>query len=201
MPTKGSAAVVGRASAGMRSNGSMSTEDTRSDTWWMDGEGDEQTRSFTELVRRHYAGLVDFAYGYLKSGADAEDVVQDVLLRVWARRAQTLPASSVRAYLYRAVRNRALNALRNARQNVELPSTYQGASVPSHDLQLRELARDFRAAMEELPPRQQEAYRLSRLYGLTYEEISEVMGTSVNTVRSQISAALKHFRTRLAGHL
>lgn len=156
------------------------------------------------MVREHYADLFDFALSILRQPASAEDILQDVLLNIWEGYAEWHPRVSERAYLFAAVRNRAHNALRDRRKfansSSELRDLPEGSSS-DEQVHYGELIRDFRRALAELPERTREVYRLSRLYGLTYEEIAAVQGVSINTVRSQISSALKHLRFRLAEHL
>jgi len=159
--------------------------------------------AFAAVVRAHYTGLFDYAYGITRSAEEAEDLVQDVLLWVWEHRAEWRPVPSARAYLFRAVRNRALNAVRNRavrrRAAEEADASLPAADDPAAGLEYGELVDRYRAAVADLPERRRQVFRLSRLYGLTYEEIGAVLGVSVNTVRTQMTAALRHLRERLDG--
>ncbi len=157
------------------------------------------------MTRAYYADLYDFAYAYVGSPETAADLVQDVLLNVWERRRRWQPRRSARAYLFGAVRNRALNHLRDRkkRAHVSISSVdnlLPSDSTPEDEARYRELLADYRAAVEELPERRRLVFRLSRLYGLTYAEIADALGISVNTVRSQMAAALDHLRARLGKH-
>lgn len=157
--------------------------------------------AFDQLVRIHYRDLFDFALTLVRIPAIAEDVIQDVLLNVWERRAGWQPIPSPRAYLFAAVRNRAYNALRDRRKFAE-PDPDEPSAFASDELaRYHDLVRDYRLAIGDLPDRRREVYRLSRLYGLTYDEIAAVLDISPNTVRSQMAAALKHLRRRLIEYL
>ena len=157
--------------------------------------------AFDQMVRTHYRDLFDFAVALVGVPAVAEDVIQDVLLNVWERRATWQPVPTSRAYLFAAIRNRSYNALRD-RRVYSAPPIDEPATTESDELaRYSDLVRDYRLAVRDLPDRRREVYRLSRLYGLTYEEIAAVLGISPNTVRSQIAAALKHLRRRLGEHL
>lgn len=165
--------------------------------------GDEE--AFAAMVRACYARLVDFALSYTRSAPAAEDLVQDVLAHVWEHRARWQPATTAQAYLFRAVRNRALNYRRDRKARFQddvataaLPVLSAG---PDDDVQYRMLVVAYRAAVEELPERRRLVFRLSRLYGLTYAEIGAVLDVSVNTVRTQMAAALAHLRDQLGPHL
>jgi RNA polymerase sigma-70 factor (ECF subfamily) len=113
---------------------------------------------------------------------------------------------TARAYLFRAVRNRALNYLRDRKARRAAPlhaarDVPRQDADPGADLRYGELVAAYHAAVDALPERRRLAFRLSRLYGLTYEEIADVMDVSVNTVRTQMAAALAHLRDRLAPFL
>lgn len=162
--------------------------------------GDEA--AFSELVRTHWASLFDFTYHYTRSVPATEDILQDVFLNIWEGRAGWDLNRSVRAYLYGAVKNRAYNYLRSKKDTVEPEAArFEASDEADAELKMAELARDYRDAVSELPERRREVFRLSRLYGLSYEEIAQVLGISINTVRSQMSAALRHLRRKLADHL
>ena len=156
--------------------------------------------AFTEVVKAYYPGLYDFALGYTRSPDAAKDILQDVLLALWEGRNTIEARQGIRAYLYGAVRNRALNYLRDRRPPLELPDI-PATEASDAGLELDELIRDYQKAIAELPERRREVFRLSRLYGLSYEEIADVMDISVNTVRTQMAAALQHMRIRLALHI
>lgn len=137
----------------------------------------------------------------------ARDLAQDAFVRVWDRRASLDPTLSLRALLYRTVRNLALNQLRDdqtRRHLLEDPSAAAiaarpRASVPADEqLEAAELARRLQQFIDELPPRQREALRLSRFDGLSHQEIADVMGCAPRTVNNHLVRALEQLRTRLA---
>jgi RNA polymerase sigma-70 factor (family 1) len=139
--------------------------------------------------------------------AVARDLAQDAFVRVWDRRASLDPALSLRALLYRTVRNLALNHLRDdqtRRQLLADPSAAGGAArprtpVPADErVEAAELAERLRTFIAELPPRQREALLLSRFDGLSHQEIADVMGCAPRTVNNHLVRALEHLRARLA---
>ena len=158
--------------------------------------------AFETLFREHYAGLVRFAEGLLRSRELAEDTVQEVLLNLWRNRESVRVDDSVKAYLYRAVRNRALNQIRNERVRREavpeiLRETRGSAEAGDASVLSSEIEQAVRAAVAELPPRCREVFELSRVRGLKYQEIAETLGISVKTVETQMGRALKSLRERL----
>ena len=159
--------------------------------------------AFEQLFRDHYAALVRFGEGLLRSREVAEDVVQEVLLNLWRQRETVRVDDSVRAYLYRAVRNRSLNQIRNERVRREavpvLALALESRESEAGDAALleTELEAAVRAAVAELPPRCREVFELSRVRGLKYAEIAEALGISIKTVETQMGRALKALRDKL----
>ena len=162
--------------------------------------GDEG--AYDAAFRLWYAPLVRVAAALLKDFDAAEEVAQDVMVELWRRRHVLDAGISLRAYLLRSVRNRALNHLRHARvrrdtaQDVEaLYDEPVGSDAP---VVAGELAEALRVALDELPPRCREVFQLSRVAGLKYAEIAAALGISQKTVEAQIGKALRILRTRLA---
>jgi RNA polymerase sigma-70 factor, ECF subfamily len=157
--------------------------------------------AFEELFRLHHAELVRFATAQLHDRAAAEDVVQDVFASLWTGRSGWVVTTTVRAYLYGAVRNRAINhhrrSGREVRDQTVLELTQDDAAGPEADLDMEELLSAIRDARAALPERRRQVYDLCRVEGMTYEEAAEVMGVSVNTIRTQIMAAMHFLRDRL----
>ena len=161
--------------------------------------------AFDSIFRAHYAHLVAYGRTLLRDGAAAEDAAQEVMLELWRRRDEVAIRESLRAYLLRATRNRALNQLRhaNVRRRAE-PELMGEDSVPATgaaQLVAVELRTAISAAVAELPPACREVFELSRGQGLRYSEIAATLGISVKTVESQMGRALRHLRMRLAGWL
>jgi RNA polymerase sigma-70 factor (ECF subfamily) len=162
---------------------------------------------FNELFRAYYAQLADFAYRYVGSVEVAQDIVQDVFLKLWVTRAEWDVTTSVAAYLYRAVRNRALNVRKHARvvdawaaQAVAARPTVPSAALNQGmaNVTAEELEAAFRRAMTRLSPRGREIFVLSREQGLTYREIADVLGVAPNTVYAQMGRALRALHEALA---
>jgi RNA polymerase sigma-70 factor (ECF subfamily) len=161
--------------------------------------------AFDAIFRAHYAHLVAFGQGMLRDRSSAEDVAQEVMLELWRRRADLAIQESLRAYLLRATRNRALNQLRHAdvqrRAEPHLVTDEAVAATGSAQLVAAELREALASAVAELPPACREVFELSRGRGLRYVDIATTLGISVKTVESQMGKALKHLRARLAGWL
>lgn len=160
-----------------------------------------QRAEFEELFRTYYADLVAFAARMAGSTDAAEDLVQEVFVAIWRRRAELPPATVSRAYLYKAVRHRALNALRHDRivRDSAEPPEHSFVASAEDDLIHNETESMVRAAIARLPERARLMFTLSRDEGLTYAEIASVTGVSVKTVETQMGRALRALRQSLAG--
>ncbi len=158
--------------------------------------------AFDAIFRAHYAGLVRFAESILGDRGAAEEICQDVLLELWRRRESIRVETSLQSYLFRAARNRALNAVRHDNVVRREGAAIAAASptVPRADEATyhAEMDRAVEAAVATLPPRCREIFELSRFHGLTYNEIAVAMGISAKTVEAQMGKALRVLRDRLA---
>lgn len=157
--------------------------------------------AFDSVFRAYYAQLVGVGLGLLGERATAEDVAQEVLLELWRRRENIVLETSLRAYLVRATRNRALNHLRHERVAREAdPEAVGRAQAPAADQDLIEQEMDAAVgqAVRALPARCREVFELSRVHGLTYAEIAHALGISIKTVEAQMGKALRAMRERLA---
>ena len=165
--------------------------------------GDEV--AYDAIFRAYYAPLVGLAEGVLRHRAVAEEVAQDVMLELWRRRETLAVDESLRAYLFQATRNRALNHLRHRKveQRGEPHARGETVTPAAADAHLVEEEIDVavRRAVAELPDRCREVFELSRVHGLRYAEIAQALGISVKTVETQMGRALKSLRERLAPFL
>ncbi len=161
--------------------------------------------AFEALFRAMRSGLVNYAVQITGDEATAADIVQEAFLRFWQRRAEHDPSGSVKALLFRTVRNLALNSVRDGKRRAKLLAEgYEPPlrSAPPPDLTLagRELAGRLREWMDELPDRQREALTLSRFQGLSHEEVAAVMEVAPRTVNNHLVRALRTLKERLESH-
>ncbi|MBW3572608.1 MAG: RNA polymerase sigma-70 factor [Gemmatimonadetes bacterium] len=161
--------------------------------------------AFDALFRAHYASAVAVAERIAGERDVAEEVVQDVMLELWRRRESLSVGESLRAYMVRAARNRALNHLRHERMKVRTAPHAAGPAATQPDAPSRlaeaEIDAAFRDAVDALPERCREVFLLSRGQGLKYAEIAGVLGISIKTVEAQMGKALRVLRERLAAWL
>ena len=171
---------------------------------------DGEERAFRELFDALYDPLLRFAHTLVRDASTAEDLVQEAFVRTWDRRDTFVPGQPIRAYLYRTVRNLSLNHLRDhqTRQRLLDDVTLDGSGAvpqtmlaPDDHLAERELSAELARLIDTLPPRQREALTLSRMQGLSHDEVAAVMGCAPRTVNNHLVAALSFLRRQLSGAL
>lgn len=151
------------------------------------------------LYNRYYVGLVGLARRFTKDQDSARDVVQEVFFRLWKQRRTLKITSSIKSYLFRAVRNQALNLLRDhpdwdsLKENEDTIPESDSTSYSLSDSDL-DRSRKVKQAIEKLPPRARTIFELSRFEGLTYGEIAGFMKISEKTVENQMRIALFKLR-------
>jgi RNA polymerase sigma-70 factor (ECF subfamily) len=156
--------------------------------------GDEA--ALESLVRKYYGGLMSFLSHLLGSSDAAEDVLQVLWLRLWERRESLDIHGSLRVYLFRGAKNLAIDTLRREKLEQRIGHQLVNAETVSHHtddvatiFERDELALAIADAINALPARCREVFILSRDGGMSYKEIAETLGVSVNTVNTQITRA------------
>lgn len=166
--------------------------------------GDEN--AFRDLFLKYYNPLCNFAWRYTRSKVISEDMVQNVFTNMWILRATLDSQRSVRVYLYQAVKHEALDFIKHQKVVVEFSSKKKKIKEVTTGLTFNQpentkFVLAARQAIDSLPPRACQIYKLNREDGLTYQEIAEVMDISVKTVESQMTRALNILRNRLSKYL
>lgn len=160
---------------------------------------------FEELFEAHYNNLCAYANNFIKDIDASEEVVQEVLFKLWTNKESIIITSSVQSYLFRAVRNASLNVLKhiNIREDYKIQNEYEMQdSLSSEDeMIVSELEEKIRKAIDLLPIERKKVFLLSRYEGLKYKEIAEKLNISVSTVENQMVKALKFLRTELKDYL
>lgn len=164
--------------------------------------------AFGELFSRYYPALCDFVHAYVRAPDVAEELVQDVFLRVWERHTSWRPGGGIRAYLFAACRNRALDHLkhervvarasRDATVTGRVPGLGQRPAGPDQDVVASQLSDALRRAVQDLPERRRAVVLLRWQHGLSHAEIARALGISVKGVETQFGRAMANLRETLA---
>ncbi|MGX5820756.1 RNA polymerase sigma-70 factor [Chitinophaga lutea] len=156
--------------------------------------------AFADVYRTYYPLLYSVARRYLPHGSVAEEIIQDVFLLIWERSPELDHAAGLKNYLCKAVANRCLNhlqreqMLRRHHEQILLSSddSYVSTFVEEQELRYR-----VYEAIERLPARCREIFKLSRFEGLKNGQIAQQLGLSVKTVENQMTIALRQLRAEL----
>jgi len=174
--------------------------------------------SFELLLRKYRTPVVNFLYRMVRDAAAAEDLAQEVFLRVYRARGQYLPTAKFTTWMFRIATNLAFNALRDGRYHQlevsinrsavdrlgdgesEQPALEIADRQPSIELELirRDRAELIRRAVESLPEKQRAAVLLHKYQEMDYDEIARVLGCSESALKSLLFRAYETLRAELA---
>lgn len=133
----------------------------------------------------------------------AGEIVQECFIKIWEKRAQLRDDVPLKGYLFTTAHHAVLNELRRDQHHLRLHGQVAAAAGPAsvpNEVEYREMEALYQAALEQLPPKQREAFLLSRQQGLSYPEIAERQGVSVKTVEAHMLQALKTLRSYFRLH-
>jgi len=188
------------------------------DTRLMLGVRDDEPGSFEELVARYQSRLVGIMHHLVGNADEAEDLAQEVFLRVYRARKKYRARCKFSTWLFTIANNLAMNALRSRQRKpvVRLDSHASDSSVfrpadqivadssgnqPVRRIQRRELAGVIRQAVEALNERQRMAVVLNKFEEMNYAEIAEVMGLTTKAVKSLLCRARTNLRAALQDYI
>ena len=163
-------------------------------------QGDEQ--AFAQIYKRYADKLAGFAGSKLYSLDDARDILHDIFVKLWEGREQLHITSNLQSYLFAVIRHRIIDKIRKNITREEYASAVQSIAITydadaEKQVELKELKQIIGNSLDQLSPRIKEIYKLSREEGLSNREIAEKLDLSEQTVKNQLSAALKHLRQTL----
>jgi RNA polymerase sigma-70 factor (ECF subfamily) len=178
---------------------------------------DDDSVAFGELVERFQNRLVGVMHHIVGSPDEAEDLAQEVFLRVYRTRKKYTPKAKFSTWLFTIANNLALNALRDRQRRPVLPLEVRDSGPlgprpaettapardepPTHGLQQRELADVIRRALDGLNERQRVAIVLNKFEDMNYADIADVMALSTKAVKSLLSRARAKLREALQGYI
>jgi len=157
---------------------------------------------FDYIFNYYYSSLCAFSLQYLHDRDAAEDLVQDFFVSLWMEAPRLQIKSSLKSYLFASVKNRCLDfqkhhkVLQKYRAFMLFNSENEDTSF-DHYFAESELQLAIQKSLEKLPPRCREIFEMSRIKGLTNQEISDQLGIAKRTVELQISNSLKILRKEL----
>jgi RNA polymerase sigma-70 factor, ECF subfamily len=173
---------------------------------WMRRIREGDMEAFRLLVETHQSRIVGTISKMLGSDAEAEDLAQQVFIRVWRSASRYKPTAKFTTWLFRITRNLVFNEMRRKRHFVDHTDDLSEPAErkergPDQVLLEEELQTAIQDAISKLPEAQRLAIVLRRYEELPYEEIAKVMGTTVPAVKSILFRARAELRERLAKYL
>jgi RNA polymerase sigma-70 factor (ECF subfamily) len=157
--------------------------------------------AFRVLFERHARAMVSFCHHFVRDAARAEELAQDVFVKLYRASDRYRPSARFKTFLYRIASNHCLNELRRGEHAARAPERRAGeepadldavaspAPTPEASAEGAALERAVGALLERLPEKQRAALVLCRLEGLSYQEIADVLDTSVAAVKSLVHRA------------
>jgi RNA polymerase sigma-70 factor (family 1) len=157
-------------------------------------------RTFERYYKEHYKSFFLMSCKYLKDPALAEEIVNDVFLKLWEDGDKIKIESSLKSYIYRSVINRSINVLNKSKreltQQVDL-HTFPEESYELRQIEENELTVKIYAAIDQLPDQCKRVFEMSRFEELKQQEIADKLGISIKTVKNHITIALKQLSIAL----
>jgi len=164
---------------------------------------DGSEKAFALLLEQKWNNIYWQAFTYVRSSSQAQDIVQDVFLKIWQTRKQLPDVAQFDSFLFIVARNHIISTLR---KKTALPLGYDTLAVeekyylPDKTLSRKNLAELIARAVDLLPQQQRTAYLLSRDQGLSHEEIARSMQVSKEAAKKNICRALNFLRSYINAH-
>jgi len=178
-----------------------------SDANLMDKVAQGDLLAFSELLSRYQSPIFNFIYRTLSDYEEAQDLTQEVFLRVYTTAKRYKPLAKFTTYLFKIARNLCLNNLRKRHRFrlFSLDKEEEIAEIQAPDSNSPEVVYDkkevsilIEGALASLPENQRMAVVLQRFHHLSYQEMAEVMECSISSVESLLFRARQNLKTRLS---
>jgi RNA polymerase sigma-70 factor (family 1) len=161
--------------------------------------------AFTRLFEQYRGAIYSVALKFLRSPVFAEEIVQDVFLKVWHKREDMALVKRLDAYLFIMARNFIFHRMKKMSYEAvdEISNLQQQSSDDNTEYLVRqhECQQLLQEAINNLPAQQREVYQLAKQDGLSHEFIAQKMNLSRHTVKKHMAMALRVIRKHLEGHL
>jgi RNA polymerase sigma-70 factor (ECF subfamily) len=163
--------------------------------------------AFNAIYNKYCYKLHEFVFMYLKQEEDAEEIVQEVFIKIWESRGKIDVYASFESFLFTIAYNATISLLRKrvsenkSREYLKSLQPIDTAEQVIDEIQFKELNQKVQSLLEQLTPRQKEIYLLSREEGLTHKEIAQKLNISENTVNNHLVTTLKYLKSHIDSSL
>lgn len=163
-------------------------------------------KAFLEIFNLYFKGVRHFVERYVHSRELAEDLAQEVFIKIWENRSRFSEVQSFKSFLYTCAKNHTLDSLKKAARSEvalgELIHSYSiGRSQTEDKLLDKEYLACFNKVLESLPERSREIFKLCREQKKSYAEVAEIMGISKNAVKNHMVYSIKQLKYTVEAEL
>lgn len=155
-------------------------------------------KAFDELYRQYSPKLYNFSLSLMSDEVEAEEIVQEVFVKIWEKRQSVTINGSFESYLFTIAKNTFLNKLRRTETHRAFINYEKGDAEPSaeldHEVEYNELTTIYQRAIDRLSPRRKEIFNFSYKEALSNDEIADKLGISSKAVRNQKNMAVMEIK-------
>jgi RNA polymerase sigma-70 factor, ECF subfamily len=177
--------------------------DLKEETIWRNIQ-QKHPGTFERYYKEHYKSFFLMACKYVKDAVQAEEIVNDVFMKLWEDGDTIVIESSLKSYIYKAIINRSLNVIQKNKRDImhhseagEIPDTgYELREIEENELKVR-----LYTAIDLLPDQCKKVFEMSRFEELKQQEIADKLGISIKTVKNHITIALKQLSKSVENYL
>lgn len=159
------------------------------------------TRAFRQIFDALFSNLTKFSFSFVHSKEAATEIVDELFVQLWVKRAEIMKINDLRVYLYTATKNASLNYISKKAKQIE---PYENLQVqmtdsvsPEQIMITKEMLQKIKEAIDSLPPRCKLIFKFVREDGLSYCEVAEILGLSIKTIDAQMVIAVARIRAKL----
>lgn|SRR5690606_8436402 len=167
----------------------------------LDGIRNGNKEVYRHIFENYFKVLVLYAISLTNDKLRAEDLVQNVLMSLWLKREGIKIQSSLKSYLYKSIHNLFINEYRREERKCTILEQIHyevlQQSIEEEELYMQMRLEWINKEIELLPPKSKEIFIMNKKRGLSYKEISNILGISENTVESHIGRAMKRIRKNI----
>jgi RNA polymerase sigma-70 factor (ECF subfamily) len=178
-------------------------EDLSLEKRWVKQLKNGDMSAFDSIYKKYSVRIYSFVFGIIKSKDDAQDIVQEVFIKLWDKRESLKEHLSFKSYLFTIAYNTTISLIRARVKEKDFAAMVKSKQIPLNidpanvQLEYTELKEKLEETINKLPKRQKQVYLLSRKEDLSYKQIAIKMGISVNTVENHMSKALRFIRSNI----
>lgn len=155
--------------------------------------------SFEGIFKEYFGPLCNFVNSYIKDWESSREIVQSTFMKIWENKENIEVTSSVKSYLYQAVRNRMIDYIRANKRQDELADAAGVDELEEKEelLDQQMIRREILRSLDKLKPKMKKIFSLAKIEGLTYGEVASYLNISKRAVEDNVAKALVLLREDL----